>query len=165
MTPGPPLAVSERWNCTLLARNHTGAANRRLQQLCSYLRAAAILRHFCPITPPLRACSRQQRGHQVDLALLEAPNDQQQEQESTAEPNNASFNGWNFNTKQINILPVEEAQVEHVHGRSIILSALGRHSCQEGKVPSKPPSKIGWRAAKNCKADVWIVIFFSPEDQ
>lgn len=165
MTSGPPLAGSQCWNCTLCARRHTGAVTRQLEQLCSYLQAAAILRSFCPITPPLRAYSRQQRGHQVDLALLEAPNDQQQEKETTAEPNNASFNRWNVNTKQINILPVEEAQVEHVRSRSIILSALGRHSCQEEKVLSKPPSKIGWRAAKNCKVDVWIVIFFSPENQ
>lgn len=87
--------------------------------------------------------------------------------ERLASPNHAGFNGWSFNTKQINILPFEEAQVEHVHGRSIILSALGGGdtAARKKKFPVSRPQKLDGGAAANCKVDVWIVIFFSPENR
>lgn len=73
--------------------------------------------------------------------------------------------------KKINSILFEEAQVGTVQRIHHPFSSQSTQLIVEGKkVLSKPPShkqdgSFPQQAPQNCKLDVWIVIFFSPENQ
>lgn len=85
------------------------------------------------------------------------------EERTSVEPNNVSFNGWDCNPERIGAAALEEAQVGPERRRSIILSAASKKKFSASR--SHKLRAFFRRAPKNCKLDVWILIFFSAENQ